>query len=89
MPDISYDQDAIIETIDEAIVIFRKYMPLSEYDLYAKLLGVRDTLAARRDAERQRYQDKIGNVLAGVFGEMRCLRFAVENPGEVLPESLR
>ena len=53
-----YNQDAIIETIDEAIIIFRKYMPLSEYDLYVKLLGVRDTLTARRDAERQRYQDK-------------------------------
>jgi hypothetical protein len=53
-----YDQDAIIETINKTITAFRQHLPLTEYDLYAELLRVRDILTVRRDAGRQKYQQK-------------------------------
>lgn len=54
----NYDQDYIIETLERVRIVLREYMPIREYDLYAELCSIIETLSSRRDNERKRYQDK-------------------------------
>jgi hypothetical protein len=58
LANLGYDQDSIIETLEKVRAVFREHMPLREYDTYAELCDVIETLSSRRDGERQRYQDK-------------------------------
>jgi len=53
-----FDQDAIIETIKKTISALEQYLPPGENELYEELLFVYNTLASRRDAEREKYKDK-------------------------------
>jgi len=47
-----------IETLGKIALAIREYFPIKEYDLYMEYIGVYESLKAKNDSEKQRYQDK-------------------------------
>lgn len=51
-------KDADIEILREVKEIMRKFIPLSEYDAYAKFLDLYERMKAKNDSQKRSYQAK-------------------------------
>jgi len=51
-------KDADIEILGEINEIFRKHVPLSEYDVYTRFMDFYERMKAQNDLQKQQYQEK-------------------------------
>ena len=51
-------KDADIEILGEINEIFRKFVPLSEYDVYTRFMDFYERMKAQNDQQKQNYQKK-------------------------------